>query len=193
MKKRDNLFHPFSIHATGWPNGKVIQIICPLKLIWAFWVMVSHRHFYLMATAKEAREAHFKGGSGVIHHHLSFNLTEAKNISTDQTPGPPWPQFSAAERYRKVDPPQSCPATGSVLPDTSPCEAPVRPMLVSRWSMLGTGWDSTALSSWDTVWNRLGPGCEILIIWVSWYCDLWVNCAQSWFAWPCLQITTMWM
>lgn len=37
------------------------------------------------------------------------------------------------------------------LPDTSPCDVPVRPMLVSRWSMLGTGWDSTALSSLDTV------------------------------------------
>lgn len=39
----------------------------------------------------------------------------------------------------------------AALPDTSPCDVPVRPMLVSRWSMLGTGWDSTALSSLDTV------------------------------------------
>lgn len=43
-------------------------------------------------------------------------------------------QEEGAEQGKALEPPLA-----SVLPETSPCEAAVRPMLVSRWSMLGTG------------------------------------------------------
>lgn len=33
-----------------------MQVNCPLKPTQVFGLMVSHRHFYLMATAKEAKE-----------------------------------------------------------------------------------------------------------------------------------------
>lgn len=40
------------------------------------------------------------------------------------------------------------------LPETSPGDGAVRPMLVSRWSMLGTGWDWTVLSCSTVVWQK---------------------------------------
>ncbi len=40
------------------------------------------------------------------------------------------------------------------LPETSPGDEAVRPMLVSRWSMLGTGWDWTMLSCSTVVWHK---------------------------------------
>lgn len=128
-----------TIYCTWW----AIQINCPLGPTQAFGLMVSHRHFYLVATAREAKE---KLGLGKKQRYI---INICRRV---QTPAASlWPQCSAAKGQRKVNPPHGWSAKGSALPDTSPCDAAVRPMLVRRWSMLGTGWDSTALSSCDTV------------------------------------------
>lgn len=109
------------------------QINCPLGPTQAFGLMVSHRHVYLVATAREAEEK--LGLGGKKQRYIIDTRRHCQNAGGLSLAA----ALSRERAERKVEPPRGRSAQDSTLPDTSPCDVVVRPMLVRRWSMLGTG------------------------------------------------------